>query len=116
MSFDGGLIDWVADGLTPIGNVTKRAMMGGATLYLDGTVFAIISQDQLWLKGDTASDAVWDAEGCEKFTYQFPNGKRGSMNYRRAPDDVYDDVEALIRWSRLALEAGMRGTTKKRKR
>ena len=30
------------------------------------------------------------------------------MNYRRAPSDVYDDAEAMQRWARLAVEAGLR--------
>jgi DNA transformation protein len=39
MAIDQGLIDWVAEAMAPLGTVTKRAMMGGATLYLDGTIF-----------------------------------------------------------------------------
>ena len=37
------------------------------------------------------------------------------MNYRRAPDEVYDDAEELRRWAALALEAGARGPRPKRK-
>ncbi len=114
MSFDAGLYDWVCDGLAPLGSVTMRRMMGGATLYLDGIVFALLDGEALWLKSDAVSDPLWEAEGCAKFDYQFPNGKRGTMNYRRAPDGVYDDVEALQHWSQLAVEAGMRAAAKKK--
>ena len=38
-------------------------MMGGATLYCDGTVFAILAFDELWFKADAESDAAWDAAG-----------------------------------------------------
>ena len=31
MAADQGLIDWVAEAMEPVGPVTKRAMMGGAT-------------------------------------------------------------------------------------
>jgi DNA transformation protein len=34
------------------------------------------------------------------------------MNYRRAPDDVYDDADELRRWAMLALEAGRRAPKK----
>jgi len=37
------------------------------------------------------------------------------MNYRRAPEGVYDDPEETQRWARLALEAGLRGPAKKRR-
>ena len=112
MAADEGLIDWVTEAMEPIGHVTKRAMMGGATLYSDGTIFAIVaSGGGLWLKADAESDAVWDEAGCERFTYEM-NGKIGSMNYRRAPDDVYDDADELRRWATLALEAGRRAPKK----
>jgi DNA transformation protein and related proteins len=113
MAADAGLIGWVSECLEPIGKLTKRAMMGGATLYLDGIVFAIIDADALWLKADSVSNAIWDAQGCARFTFQMGE-KTGSMNYRCAPDDVYDDVDAMIRWSALAVEAGMRAAAKKR--
>ncbi len=115
MSVDAGLIDWVAEALAPVGTVTHRSMMGGATLYLDGTVFAIISQDAaLWFKADKTSDDIWDAAGCVRFTFDM-GGKTGSMNYRRAPDDVYDDAEAMQRWAVVGVAAGQRAPVKKRK-
>lgn len=114
MSVDNGLVQWVEEALEPLGHVSMRRMMGGATLYLDGTVFAIVSDDQLWFKADTVSDPLWDEAGCERFTYQMGEGRSGSMNYRRAPDDVYDDTDTLRQWAMLAVEAGVRAPAKKR--
>ena len=117
MAVDTGLVDWVAEAMAPIGRVTKRAMMGGATLYCDGTIFAIVGSDGgLWFKADAASDATWDAAGCERFSYTFSDGRVGVMNYRRAPDDVYDDADALRQWAKLGLEAGQRAPAKKPRR
>ncbi len=36
--------------------------------------------------------------------------------HRRAPTDVYDDAEALQRWARLAVEAGLRSVAKRKPR
>ena len=116
MSVDAGLLAWVEEALEPLGIVTMRRMMGGATLYLDGTVFAIIDDGELWLKADADSDAVWDGAGCERFSVTFKDGRVDTMNYRRAPTDVYDDAEALQRWAALAVEAGRRSVAKKRRR
>ena len=116
MAADQGLIDWVAEAMEPVGTVTKRAMMGGATLYCDGTIFAIVSHDGvLWFKADAESDAVWDEAGCARFTYEMGD-RVGSMNYRRAPDNVYDDPDELRRWGLLGLEAGRRAPAKKPKK
>jgi DNA transformation protein len=110
-----GLVDWVAEALAPV-VVTSRAMMGGRTLYGDGVVFAIVTGDELWFKADAESDAEWDAAGAARFTYDKGDGKVGSMNYRRAPDDCHDDPDALARWATLALEAGRRAPVKKRRK
>lgn len=109
-----GLIDWVAEALAPIGIVTSRRMMGGATLYCDGIVFAIVAADALWFKADRESDATWDATGAERFSYEREGG-RATMNYRRASDDVYDDAEAMRHWAELAISAGRRAPARRRK-
>src|SRR5918998_839194 len=98
MSFDEGLYAWVQESLEPLGRVTMRKMMGGATLYLDGTVFAILDEGQIWFKADDQSNAVWDGEGCGRFSVTFKDGRIDTMNYRRGPLDVYDDPEAMQRW------------------
>jgi DNA transformation protein len=116
MSIDEGLLTWVEEALEPIGKVSMRKMMGGATLYLDGIIFAIMHGGELWLKADKESDLIWDEAGCEKFAITLKDGWVDVMNYRRAPADTYDDVEEMQRWTRLAIEAGMRRPPKKRSR
>ena len=116
MSVDEGLLASVVESLEPLGHVTMRKMMGGATLYLDGTVFAILDEGEIWFKADAETDAVWDGAGADRFTFEMGEGKTGSMNYRRGPLDVYDDVDAMQRWAQLGLEAGLRAAQKKKPR
>lgn len=108
MAIDPGLIDWVTEALAPDGTVTARAMMGGAMLYCDGTVFALVHDGELWFKADGDSDALWDAAGCDRFIYAMGEGRVGTFNYRRAPADVYDDPDAMREWAGHAVAAGMR--------
>ena len=115
MSLDEGLFAWVQEALEPLGAVTMRRMMGAAVLYLDGIVFAVLD-DELWFKADAESAAAWDEAGCERFSFTLKDGTVETMNYRRAPADVYDDAEAMQRWARLALEAGTRAAAKKKPR
>lgn len=112
MSVDIALIDWVEEAMAPVGQVSFRRMMGGATLYLDGTVFAIVLDDALWFKSDAVADATWDAAGCERFTYSRKDGTTATMNYRGAPDGVLDDGDAMREWGALAIEAGRRAPVK----
>lgn len=112
MAFDTGLIDWVAEAMAPVGAVTHRPMMGAATLYCDGVVFAVVDEDSIWFKADKVSDAEWDALGCARFTFTGSDGSTASLNYRRATDDVYDDADALRRLGELGLAAGRRAPRK----
>jgi DNA transformation protein len=79
MSIDEGLYAWVHEALEPMGSVTMRKMMGGATLYLDGIIFAIMVDGELWLKSDAEADSVWDAVSRERFTVTFKDGTVDSM-------------------------------------
>ncbi|NLS25309.1 hypothetical protein S2M10_02730 [Sphingomonas sp. S2M10] len=112
MALDTGLVDWVREALAPIGMVTMRRMMGGATLYCDHTVFAILAFDELWFKADAESDALWDAAGADRFTYTAKD-RTMVMNYRRAPADAYDDADALREWAGLAIAASLRAPVRK---
>ena len=116
MSFDEGLFLQVQEALEPLGAVTTRKMMGGAVLYLDGTIFAILDEGEIWFKADEQSDAAWDEAGCERFSMTFKDGRIDTMNYRRAPADVYDDAEAMQRCALLARDAGLRGAARKKPR
>jgi DNA transformation protein len=114
MAFDTGLVEWVQEALEPLGSMTMRRMMGGATLYLDGTIFAIVVEDEIWFKADAESNALWDEAGhTERFTVTFKDGTVDMMNYRRAPTDVYDDVDAMREWATLGIAAGRRAPKKK---
>jgi DNA transformation protein and related proteins len=112
MAVDQGLIDWVAEAMEQVGIVTSKRLFGGATLYVDDVAFAIVAFDALWFKADAQSDPLWDSVAAPRFTVERAGGRYQSMNYRRAPDGVYDDCDELMRWGLLALDAGRRAPTK----
>jgi DNA transformation protein and related proteins len=114
MPIDEGLYAWLEEALEPMGRLSLRKMMGGATLYLDGIIFGIMVDGELWLKSDAEADPIWDAVSRERFTVAFKDGSIDQMNYRRAPSDVYDDADELQRWVSVSLEAGRRRVVKKR--
>jgi DNA transformation protein and related proteins len=116
MAVDEGLVEWVREALEPIGTVTMRRMMGGAMLYMDGSVFALVHDGELWIKADAESNAIWDAAGHhDRFTVTFKDGSVDQMNYRRAPSETYDDADALRKWAGLGIAAGLRAPKKKPK-
>ena len=89
-------------------------MFGGAGVYCDGMFFAIIGDDDLWLKVDDVNRADFEEAGLAPFEVEM-NGKTGTMSYYNAPEEIYDDHEALAHWAGLALGAARRAKTPKKK-
>ena len=116
MAFDAGLVEWATEVIEPLGVVTMRRMMGAATLYLDGAIFAIVDDSEIWFKADAGSNAIWDEAGCERFTTAFSATNIETMNYRRAPANVYDNPEAMREWAALGIAAGQRVPKKTRRK
>lgn len=100
--------DYLKDLFSPFGTITVRKMFGGAGIYCDGAIFAITGDEGVWLKVDDVTRAEFEAAGLEPFTYEFDNGKTGTMSYYTAPEEIFDDHDVLTHWTRLALGAAAR--------
>jgi len=107
-------VDYLLESLAPLGRVVAKRMFGGVGLFLDGLMFAIVIDDQLWLKADDANRGEFTALDLLPFTYQ-RQGKPTSLSYYRAPDEALDSPHALLPWARSAFAAALRGAGAKRK-
>jgi DNA transformation protein len=100
-------VEFVLEGLQPLGGVRARRMFGGWGIYKDGLMFALIARDQLYLKVDDDNRAAYDAADLPYFTYS-EKGKPIRMSYREAPGAGLDDPEVLCEWARAAYAAALR--------
>ena len=97
------------------GSVSVRRMFGGAGIYADGTMFALVARGVIYLKADAVNTPAFERENLAPFTYATRRGQHGVMSYRRMPDRLYDDPEELAAWARDALAAAQRtGSSKAR--
>lgn len=83
------IIEQLSPIITPYGNISQRKMFGEHCLFLNGTMFAIITQNgQLFIKVDKilATDTP--------FSYQ-KQGKSVSMRYVLIDDAWLDEPEIL---------------------
>lgn len=107
---------YCCDLLSGAGPCAARRMFGGYGISTDGLSLAIVADlgtgEKLWLKADCASQAVFEAAGCERFTY-LAKGKPMSMNYYSAPDDAMESPALMAPWARLALEAALKARAAK---
>lgn len=105
---DDGFLAFLGDELSPLGSIRSRKMFGGATLYCDGLVFAIVVDDTLYLKADAELVPRFEAEGAPQFSYETRDGRHASMCYWRAPEALLDDTDLLLEWSRASIAAARR--------
>jgi DNA transformation protein and related proteins len=108
MAVSKGFLDGIADMLHPLGTISTRKMFGGAALYCDGQVFAIVSDDVMYLKVDDKTRPAFVTEGCGPFIYAMPNGVQSMASYHKAPDRLLDDVDDMRSWVRDAVAVGRR--------
>ena len=105
--------DDIRELFSAFGPVEVRRLFGGAGIYADGLMFALVSGGVIYLKADEHNAAAFEREQLEPFSYATKEGRRGIMSYRRMPDRLYDDPDELAAWARDALAAAGRSGTER---
>jgi DNA transformation protein len=112
MPVTAGFKEFVKHLLSLFGPVTIRNMFGGAGVYADGVMFAILVDDTFYLKADESSRRAFESEGMGPFTYR-PSGKGPvAMPYFEAPPRLLEEPEELAAWAREAHCIARAGKTK----
>ncbi|MCI4665432.1 MAG: TfoX/Sxy family protein [Neomegalonema sp.] len=93
-----------------VGGLSHRKMFGGAAIYSDGRIFALIVDGELMIKADIerAPDfvAALEAEGAQRWTYQGKKREKPvAMPYWSLPDSAHDDPDVAAAWARRSLES-----------
>jgi DNA transformation protein len=102
MAVTNGFKDFVSELLGDFGPVVIRNMFGGAGVYADGVMFAILVDDTLYLKTDEASARAFAREGMRPFTYTPSGKKRVAMPYWEVPPRLLEEPGELVVWAREA--------------
>lgn len=106
-------VDHLCEQLSPMGSISARAMFGGWSLYCDGLIFAIVVDDEPFLKADEQTIPSFTAQGMGPFTYHGKDGVPRHMAYYRLPGEALEDRLQLLQWSRDALGVALRSQAKK---
>ena len=94
------------------GPVQVRSLFGGMGLYLDGAMFGLLDDDELFLKADELTEDHFVSAGCAAWVYPSPKGPM-QTHYFRPPDAALDDAESMLPWAQWAIEAGRRAQAAK---
>lgn len=115
MTASDGFIEHLQDALQALGPVSVRRMFGGAGVFADGVMFALVSDDMLFFKADEKTRTAHEAEGLGPFVYR-AKGKTVALGYWRAPERLLDDPDEMVEWARRALAVARRGAAVKPRR
>ena len=99
--------EFIRELFTPFRPVTVRRMFGGAGIFCDGLMFALVFDGAIYLKVDDASIPDFEREGSRPFVYTRAKSPgrvgRASLAYWRLPERLYDDPDELAVWAGRAL-------------
>jgi DNA transformation protein and related proteins len=99
--------EFVRELFSSFGLVTVKRMFGGAGIWSDGLMFALVFDGAIFLRVDEATIPDFRREGSQPFVYTRAKSKgrvgRASLSYWRLPERLYDDPEQLADWARRAL-------------
>lgn len=108
--------DFILDMLAAL-QPTARRMFGGVGIMNNGTMFALLASDELYLRVDDQIRPRFEAEDCAPFGYNRAGRDVVIGSYYAVPARLYDNPEELVIWARNAIGAAERsGRKHKQKR
>jgi DNA transformation protein len=107
-------LDYLRDQLEAFGPFDVRRMFGGAGLFRDGMMFALVVDDALYLKVDDRNRPDFEAAGMAPFSYQRKGKTAALKSYYEAPPELSEDADGLSDWARRAFDAALAGAKAKR--
>ncbi len=100
-------VAFLLDQLQLIGPVSARRMFGGHGIFLEGLMFALVSDETLYFKVDEANRSDYLQLGLQPFTFM-RQSKAVALSYYQAPEELLDDSQALVNWGNQAFAAALR--------
>jgi DNA transformation protein len=107
--------DYVLDLLAPLRPTAKR-MFGGFGLMLNGTMFALLSHDELYFRVDDTTRPRFEAAACAPFGYNRAGRDVVIASYYAVPPELYDQPEELLTWATQAAAAAHRNAKRPKPR
>lgn len=88
----------------PFGPIDVRSMFGGQGLYIEGKIFGLVVDGEIFIKVSPSTKPAFAAAGSSPFVYEGKT-KPVEMPYWRLPPEALKDPKALVAWAERGLEA-----------
>ena len=105
--------EFLREQLAPLGRITMRRMFGKTGVFCDGAMFAMVTENTLYVRVDDRNRATFkEAESSPPLNYE-KQGRTIDLAFWRVPERLMDDSEELVIWARAALAAAHRVAAKR---
>ncbi len=105
---------YVVELMSEWATVSVRKMFGGHGIYLDGMMFALIVEDELFFKADALNVAQFKSEDSHPFTYQSKT-RIVEVSYWSAPPACLESPVEMSDWCQSGFAAALRAHSTKDK-
>ena len=104
LSTSAGFLEFLTEQMAGFGPVTVRRMFGGAGVFRDGVMFALIVDEVLYLQGRSTRTRrrFQGRRPKSRSLTRRRKARRTVMSYWRAPERCLDDPDEMTEWCRKA--------------
>jgi DNA transformation protein and related proteins len=110
-----GCEEYYLERLSPNGPVVARKMFGAVGFFMNGVIFALIIDGELYFRVDDKTRGDFENLGAMQFIYE-ARGKEVGMPYFVVPEAILNDDALVAKWMESAYQAALRNLSKKSKR
>jgi DNA transformation protein len=109
MPLSPGFMDYALELVAGLGKVESKRMFGGAGLYRNGVMFALLDDDVLYFRVDDMLQADLKAQGSVPWVYSMKrDGAVRDMGYWRMPETAADDPDEAVALAKRAYAAAVK--------
>lgn len=108
-------VEYLHEVFEHFGTIKSRKMFGGHGIYHHGLMFALVADDELYLKTDKDNVHLFEDQGLGAFEFH-SDKKIIKMSYYAAPEEIFDDYELAKEWAEISFDAALRVNAIKERR
>lgn len=116
MAVDPDFLEFSKELFEGLGPIRTGRMFGGAGLYLDDAMFAMIVSDQIFMKADKELAAQYAEAGSVPFEYDTKTGTRKIPGLMSLPENALDDPEEALEWAKRSMIPAEAAAAEKRRK
>jgi len=111
-----GFAEFLREHLAPLGRVTLRRMFGKSGVFCDGVMFAMVTDNTLYVRVDDHNRATFKEAALFPPLNYAKKGSTIDLSFWRVPERLFDEPDELVTWAAAHRVAAKRTATAPRRK